>query len=195
MTVLYVKRESENQKTQLVALTQQTNDDQQVVIGSDRPLVIAAVNHQRLHEGRAFFAYYVQNGGSPLADGASVDIVLAAGPGTTPHMTIGSFCGGDSEFFLYEGATSTGGTAFTPVARNRTIANASNVAMVINPTVTGTGTQLFREFSPGGVKSKAGGGGGNSLEYVLAPLTNYLIRITNVSGSAQVAELVLEWYE
>jgi hypothetical protein len=113
VTVLYVKRESENQKTQLVALTQQTSDDQQVVTGSDRPLINVAVNHQRLHEGRAFFAYYVQNSGTPLASGASINIVFAAGPGTTPHMTIGLFCGGDAEFFLFEGATSTGGTSFT----------------------------------------------------------------------------------
>lgn len=195
MTVLYVKRESENQKTQLVALTQQTSDDQQVITGSDRPLVNVEVNHQRLHEGRAFFAYYVENSGTPLADGASIDIVLAAGPGVSPHMTIGSFCGGDSEFFLYEGATSTGGTSFTPIARNRVSSNESNVAMVINPTITGTGTELFEEFLPGGTKKKAGGGGGDSLEYVLAPLTNYLVRITNVSGSAQIAELILEWYE
>jgi hypothetical protein len=69
------------------------------------------------------------------------------------------------------------------------------VAMVINPTVSGTGTELFEEFLPGGTKKKAGGGGGDSLEYVLAPLTNYLVRLTNVSGSAQIAELVLEWYE
>lgn len=195
MTVLYSERESRGTKAQFVALTQQTNDDRQVVVGSDRPMVIAEVNHQRLHEGRAFFAYYVQNGGSPLADGASVNIVFAAGPGTTPHLTIGAFCGGDSEFFLYEGAASTGGTGFTPIARNRVTSTTSNVAMVINPTVSNAGTQLFREFSPGGVKSKAGGGSGNSLEYVLAPLTNYLVRITNVSGSAQVAELILEWYE
>jgi len=195
VTVLYVKRESENQKTQLVALTQQTSDDQQVVTGSDRPLINVAVNHQRLHEGRAFFAYYVQNSGTPLASGASINIVFAAGPGTTPHMTIGLFCGGDAEFFLFEGATSTGGTSFTPVRRNRTIATASNVAMVINPTVNGTGTELFEEFLPGGTKKKAGGGSGDSLEYVLAPLTNYLVRLTNVSGSAQIADLVLEWYE
>ena len=195
MTVLYVKRESENQKTQLVALTQQTSDDQQVITGSDRPLIGIDINHQRLHEGGSFVAYYVQNGGTPLADGASINIVLAAGPGTTPHMTVGSFCGGDSEFFLFEGATSTGGTSFTPVRRNRTIATTSNVAMVINPTVTGTGTELFEEFIPGGAKKRAAGGSGDSLEYVLAPLTNYLVRLTNMSGSAQIAELVLEWYE
>ena len=195
MTVLYVKRESENQKTQLVALTQQTSDDQQVLTGSDRPLINVEVNHHRLHEGRAFYAYYVQNGGAPLADGASINIVLAAGPGTTPHMTIAAFCGGDSEFSLFEGAISTGGTSFTPARRNRTIATPSNVAMVINPTVSGTGTELFEEFLPGGIKKKAGGGDGDSLEYVLAPLTNYLVRLTNMSGSAQIAELILEWYE
>lgn len=195
MTVLYVKRESENQKTQLVALTQKTRDDQQVITGSDSPLITADINHQRLHEGRAFFAYHVENGGTPLANGANLDIVFAAGPGTTPHMTVAAFCGGDAEFFLYEGATSTGGTPFVPHYRNRTVAASSNVAMVIKPTITSTGTELLEEFLPGGTKKKAGGGGGEALEWVLSPLTNYLLRLTNISGSAQIAELSLEWYE
>lgn len=195
MTVLYVKRESENQKTQLVALTQQTSDDQQVITGSNRPLINVAVNHQRLHEGRAFFAYYVTTSAAPLEDGASINIVFAAGPGVYPHVTIGAFCGGNSRLFLYEGASSTGGTSFTPIKRNRTTSTTSNVAMVVNATITANGTELYQEFLPGGVKTRAGGGGGESLEYVLSSLTNYLVRLTNTSGAAQTAGIQLEWYE
>ena len=51
MTVLYSERESVGTKAQFVTLTQQTDDNRQVVIGSDRPLNVIDVNHQRLHEG------------------------------------------------------------------------------------------------------------------------------------------------
>ena len=195
MTYLYVDRESEDTRSRFVTLTQQTISDGQVVVGSDQPLVTADVNHQRLHEGRAYYAFYLQNSGAPLADDASINIVFAAGPGVYPHLSIGSFCGGDCELFLYEGASSTGGASFTPIARNRQSTNTSDVAMVTNPTVTATGVNLLTEFLPGGAKKKAGGGGGDSSEYLLKPLTNYLVRLLNVSGSAQIAEITLEWYE
>ena len=195
MTVLYAERESSNTKAQFVALTQQTADDRQLIVGSGQPLVSIGVNHQRLHEGVAYIAYHVHDGGNVLANGASMDLVFAAGPGVTPHLGFSAFCGGDAEFFFYEATATTGGTAFTPVNRNRTSANTSNVAMVLNPTINTIGTQLYKEFLPGGTKKRAGGGGGDSLEFILAPLTNYLVRLTNLSGSAQIAEITLEWYE
>lgn len=66
MAIIYVQRESENQKTQLVALTQTDKDGNQLLNGSDAPVIIVAVNHQRLHEGRAFFASHIINNGSTL---------------------------------------------------------------------------------------------------------------------------------
>jgi hypothetical protein len=66
---------------------------------------------------------------------------------------------GDAELYIYEGATTTGGTLFTPVIRNRNYTTASNVAIAMNPTVTGTGTLIDAQFLAGGVGKKAGGGG------------------------------------
>jgi hypothetical protein len=99
--------------------------------------------------------------------------------------------------YIYESASTTGGTAFTPINRNRNYAltNPSEVAMVINPTVTSVGTELDAQIIPGGAGKKAGGGTAGSLEYVLKPLTNYLFRLTNVNGTAHAAYLTLEWYE
>jgi hypothetical protein len=195
MAILYVQRESQNQKAQYVALTQQDKDGNQMIVGADTGLITAEINHHRLHEGRAFIAWNIYPDSAKLDAGASADIVLAAGPGTIPHVTIAMESSGDADFFIYEGPTTTGGTAFTPVRRNRNIAATSNVAMVTNPTVNTLGTLINRQFVTGGTGKKSSGGGAGSLEYVLAPLTNYLFRLTNVNGTAHTALLELEWYE
>lgn len=195
MAIILVTRESENQKAQFVALTQKNKDGAQVISGSDYPLITADVNHVRLHEGRAYIAWNIYPDSAKLAAGASADIVLAAAPGVTPHVTIAMESSGDADFFVYEGTVTTGGTSFTPVRRNRNIASTSDVAMVLNPTVTSLGTLINQQFVTGGTGKKSSGGSSGSLEYVLAPLTNYLFRLTNVNGTSHTALIELEWYE
>ena len=195
MAILYVERESQPQKAQFVALTQKDKDGSQMIAGSDNGLIMVDTNHQRLHEGRAFIAWNIYPDSAKLASGSSADIVLAAGPGTIAHVTIAMESSGDCDFFVYEGTSTTGGTAFTPVRRNRNIVTTSNVAMVTNPTVTTLGTLINRQLITGGTGKKSAGGASGSLEYVLAPLTNYLFRLTNVNGTSHTALLELEWYE
>ena len=195
MAITYVYRESENQKTQLVALTQKDKDGNQVLSGSDFPVVNVAVNHHRLHEGRAFYAFHLINNGATLADQATIDFVFASALGTNMHVTFGGACGGDAELLMYEGTATTGGTLYTPLKRNRPSTITSNVAMVLNPTVTNVGTLISADLIVGGGKTKSGGGGAEGLEYVLSSLTNYMVRLKNVSGANQVAYLSLEWYE
>jgi len=195
MTVLYSERESVGTKAQFVTLTQQTDDNRQVVVGSDRPLNVVDVNHQRLHEGRAYGAYNIRTHANMLPAGESISIVLASAPGVSPHLSIGQASSGDALFELYENTVSTGGTAFTPIARNRVSTNTSDVAMVLNPTITTAGTLLWTENIVGGTGKKSSGGSGETLEYFLKPLTNYMIRVTNVNSADHTAFIGLEWYE
>lgn len=194
---IIVQRESENTKSRLVTLTHKNNAGDQVIAGADAPVITVDVNHQRNHDGRAFYAYKIYPDSAPLAANANIDIVLASPSGVFPHMTIDGLCLGDAELYVYEGPTTTGGTAFTPINRNRNyaVSNPSQVAMVINPTVTSVGTELDAQIIPGGAGKKSGGGTAASLEYVLKPLTNYLFRLTNVNGTSHAAYLTLEWYE
>lgn len=194
---IIVQRESENTKSRLVTLTHKNNAGEQVIAGADAPVIMVDVNHQRNHDGRAFYAYKIAPDSAPLAALASIDIVLASPAGVYPHLTVDGLCLGDAELYIYEGTSTTGGTAFTPINRNRNyaISNPSEVAMVINPTVTAVGTEIDAEIIPGGGGKKSGGGTAGSLEYVLKPLTNYLFRLTNVNGTAHAASLTLEWYE
>lgn len=197
MAVTPVELESVTTKSRFVTPVQKNNAGTYVVAGADAPMIVVDVNHQRNHDGRAFFAYKTYPTSAKLAAGASIDIVLASPSGVIPHLTVDAFCQGDAELYVYEGTSTTGGTSFTPINRNRnySVSNPSQVAMVINPTVTSVGTELDAQIVPGGVGKKSGGGTGGSLEYVLKPLTNYMFRLTNVNGTSHAAFLTLEWYE
>jgi hypothetical protein len=190
-----IEPESLSTKARHVSLVQKLEGGTSALSGADAPLITVDVNHQRSHDGRAWIAWRLYPDAAKLAAGASCNIVLAAGPDTIVHLTIDALLMGDAELYIYEGATSTGGTPFTPINRNRNYTTSSNVAMVINPTVTATGTMLDAQFLPGGTGKKAGGGGLSSLEFIFKPLTNYLIRMTNVNGTAHAGHLSLEWYE
>ena len=197
MAVTLIELESLTTKSRLVTQVQKNNAGTFVVAGADAPLIVVDVNHQRNHDGRAFFAYKLYPVASKLAASASIDIVMASPAGYFPHISVEAFCQGDAEFYIYEGTSTTGGTSFTPINRNRnySVSNPSQVAMVINPTVSSLGTELDGQLVPGGVGKKSGGGDSGSLEYVLKPLTNYLFRLTNVNGTSHAASLTLEWYE
>lgn len=195
MAVTEVFLESLTTKSRFVTQVQKNNAGNYVVAGADAPLIMVDVNHQRNHDGRAWFAYKMYPDSAPLASGASIDIVMASASGVLPHLTVDALCLGDAELYIYENTVATGGTPFTPINRNRNYTTSSQVAMIINPTVSTLGTQLDAQIIPGGSGKKSGGGTAGTLEYVLKPLTNYLFRLTNVNGAAHAAHLALEWYE
>jgi len=190
-----VERESLSTKSRHVSPSYVDKDNVQTLASSDRPFPIVDINHLRLHEGRAFKAYRIYPSATKLADGASCNIAIAWASGVYAHILADASCGGSAELYIYEGATVSGGTSFTAVKRNRTSATTSQSAILINPTVTVTGTEIDAELVAGGSGKKSGGGGAGSLEIILNPLTTYLFRLTNVSGAAHMAELFLEWYE
>jgi hypothetical protein len=192
---IQVERESITTKSRFVSPTYTDKDGVQQTVGSDRSMPILDINHLRLHEGRAFKAYRIYPDAAMLGAGASVNIAIAWASGVTPHILVDASCGGDAELYIYEGATVTGGTSFTAINRHRVLDTASQSAILINPTVSSTGTQIDAEIITGGSGKKSGGAGTSALEMVLKPLTTYVFRLTNVNGTAHMAELILEWYE
>jgi hypothetical protein len=190
-----ILRESDTTKSRHVNPAYVDKDGVSYIAGSDKPFPIVDINHLRLHEGKAFKAYRIYPNSAKLASGASCNIAIAWASNVYAHLLVNASCGGDAELYIYEGATVTGGTSFTAVKRNRTSATTSQSAILINPTVTVTGTEIDAEIVAGGAGKKAGGGGSSALEMVLNPLTTYLFRLTNVNGTDHMAELLLEWYE
>jgi hypothetical protein len=192
---IQVERESSTTKSRFVSPTYTDKDGVQQVVGSDRSMPTLDINHLRLHEGRAYNAYRLYPDAAKLGAGASCNIAIAWASGVTPHLLVDASCGGDAELYIYEGSTVTGGTSFTAINRHRVLNTASQSAVLINPTVSVTGTEINAEVITGGSGKKAGGAGANALEMVLKPLTTYVFRLTNVNGTAHMAELILEWYE
>ena len=190
-----ILRESDTTKSRHVNPAYVDKDGNSYIASSDKPFPIVDINHLRLHEGKAFKAYRIYPEATKLAAGASCIIAIAWASNVYAHLLVDASCGGDAELYIYEGATVTGGTSFTAVKRNRTSATTSQSAILINPTVTVTGTEIDAEIVAGGAGKKAGGGGSSALEMVLNPLTTYLFRLTNVNGTDHMAELLLEWYE
>lgn len=190
---ILVERESLTTKSRHVSPSYVDKDGNQYLTSSDRPFPILDVNHLRLHEGRAYYVYKQYTYAAGLGAGASIDIALAWPSGVIPHAVFNYGSSGESEFYIYEAPTTSGGTSLTIHRRNRNLVTTSTGAAVLNPTVTSTGTEIFAEFVP--ANKQGGGGQGFTFEYVLKPLTTYLFRLTNVNSQAHAANLEIEWYE
>lgn len=189
---IQVERESITTKSRFVSPTYTDKDGVQQVGGSDRPLPVVDINHLRLHEGRAYYVYRVD---PALAVDGHLQIAIAWPAGVLPHAVFNYQCGGDARFYVYENPTTSGGTALPIHRRNRALATTSTGAAVYNPTVSNVGTEIFGEIVTSGQGGTGAGGGGYTYEYVLAPLTTYLFRLTNINAQAHIAELLIEWYE
>lgn len=185
--------ESLTTKSRFVTPTYVDKDGVPYLTSSDRPFPVIDVNHLRLHEGRAYYIYVVYPYSAGLAAGSSVEFAIAWPAGITPHIVFTYSSPGESEFYVYENPSTSGGTPMTIYRRNRIITTASTAAAVSAPTVTSTGTEIYAEIVPAG--NKGGGGESYSHEFVFKPLTTYLFKFSNVNSQAHPAIIRLDWYE
>ena len=192
MTRLVVKRESLGVNTRHTSPSFINGGDDQVLVSSHHGLPTASTLEAHLMEGAA---YSVGAIASSLADGTSLDIAIAFGSGVEAKLSVEGVCGGNGFGFMYEGATVSGGTPIGSINLDRNSRNTSNSAVLLSPTVTDTGTAIGQYILIGGVKKKSVGGDSAAASMVLKPLTTYLLRLTNNSGAAQPAEIILTWYE
>jgi len=160
-------------------------------------LAVIDYAHHEIHEGSTFLVSYKSPDANPIADNATISYIITT-HGKYAHLLARGGCGGDAEAALYEGTTVTAGTgtAMTAFNKNRASAKAPTVGVRRDMTVDTVGTLIENEFIPGGTGPQAVGGAGVSrAEWVLAPNTIYMVRITNRAGNAQPASLAIEWYE
>jgi len=190
-----VTRESLNTKSIHNNPSYADQDNVQTLVSSEKPMPTVDINHLRLHEGKSFYYHKLYPDAAKLASGASINVALAFASGVYAHLHEDVLCGGDAEFFMYSGSVVTGGTSVPALNRNFNSSNTSQSAILLNPTVTTLGTEKYASFIPGGTGGASAGAGGRSFQFVLAPLTTYLFRLTNVNGAAHMAHIILTWYE
>ena len=154
--------------------------------------------HHEIHEGVSFSAHIQV---PATNNNASYDVLIKVGTGAI-HVIPSISTSLGASWGLYETPTTTAdGTATTVNNRRRSsqgvVGFVSTSTVFANPTVTATGTQLDGEFlGSGGAGAKTGGQSRGMEEWVLKPATNYLIRVTNLSGSnGMVGTVHLHWYQ
>lgn len=154
--------------------------------------------HSNVHLGRLYSqCLYTE----ALVDEGSIDYLLQIPEGKQLHSAPLGACGGDALIFLFEGTTfSDAGVIETVANHNRTSSNISTAISSSGPTITDVGTEISCGLIPGGTGGNAVGGQGGGpvregAEWLLAPNTDYLIRLTNISGITRAASITLVYYE
>ena len=151
-------------------------------------------NHRLIHDGMFF---EVQQSDAALVNGGIVNILLDVPAGSFPHfqdLEI-STDEGPIAFDLYEGTTvSANGVALGVANKNRNSSRTAELDLYFNPTITDDGTLLKSSQVP--VASVAElFSQKRSGEWVLAPSTLYLVRITNNSGQTASINITINFYE
>ena len=160
----------------------------------DGILVVTSVADYRVELGERFKASYVQPHGGELADDASVDFLVRVGS-CHVHATARVAVAGNCELLMYEGPTNTNvGAGMAAICKNRDTPGPTEVLTYSGPTITNAGTLLFHWFVPGGTKKDVGQSWGEA-EWILAPDTDYLLRVTNRSGGAIQFSFSIAWSE
>lgn len=158
-------------------------------------LMIDTVHHEA-HEGEMFHASQVW---ASVSNGASVEMALALGATHDAHVTWDVVAGGQVFVQMWEAPTYASlGTAVPAWNMNRTFTNTATAVLYGAPTITATGAiTLVQRILPGGTsnQTRVGGGIRQGTEWILAPETVYLMRITNQAGTAVPVNVAAEWYE
>lgn len=159
-------------------------------------MAVISSDHAYVHKGLAFTG--IINTGSISA---AYDICF-----TTPSVASGLFLhwrpigitssANYVDIQFTEGETYTGGTAVTPINRNRHSSTTTTMqAFVKNATCTPSGTLISSSGigSDGSRQARSGGGSGADQELLLKANTTYAITLTPAGATTCILELF--WYE
>lgn len=167
----------------------------EITAGIDKTgsVVIVDNAHHEVHEGHMYTLHRLVE---DLGNNNNIDIYLY-NITKDSHTVWFHTCGGDALFYLYENPTvSNNGTLLPTYNINRASDNQASLSAAHTPTVSGVGTEIIGHSIPGGTGGNASGAMLRSgTEFVMAPGRTYLFRLTNVSGQAKDASIVIEFYE
>ncbi len=153
------------------------------------------VAHYEIHYGGMFHAEFTN---SSVANNGTVNVLMSTGD-TGGHAIFEVAVGGQSSVQFWEAPTAATGSTVVPAFNmNRWLTRTAESLIYAAPTITATGElTLVNRIIPAGatVQTRVGGQSSKGVEWVLAPNTDYLLRVTNTSGGAVPVSVMLEWYE
>lgn len=157
-------------------------------------------DHAYIHDGRLFTVPVFI---SALAASGTYKITFMTPLATAGYMhyrpsTI-STSGDKVTVSLYEGsADAAGGSAATPINRNRVSTRVAGSVVTVGATVATNGTLIDRAYVGGGTGTGANRSGsetGVESEIILKANTLHTIEVVNGSSAANNIFLMLKWYE
>jgi len=160
---------------------------------SGRYVPILEAEHTRVHEGVAYICSGKTTG---LNIGDNFDLLLKNPANNYPHLRVYRFDvdNAPADIYFYSAPTTTDdGTLCSTVNLNHNSSNTSDMTIYTGPTVTDAGTQKEYQAIIG---SKQSGGAGEQLtvEHMLIPSTDYLIRFTSGANNTNLGFYVF-FYE
>jgi len=162
----------------------------------DNTVIVNPRFFKKIYEGYGFAVSHRFEG---VADGSSVDLYFEnpSDSGRTVYLItveVGSF--GQAYIDVYRSNTVTAsGTTLTPVNLNFASSNSSVVKVEYGGTYT-TGTLTLNTICPGGKRSRAVGALADIGECAVMPEGfNFLVKVTNKSGTATDISIRIVWWE
>ncbi len=149
--------------------------------------------HARVHEGVLFQSDFVNES---VADGQAIQLLFNPGP-LKSHIQFQAVSGGDARVELFEDTVvSDPGPVLLRTNRNRNVPDTPIGSSHETPVVSSLGTRIAYLYIPGGNIFLTPGSQLHSFqEWVLRPDVNYLLQITNTSGTTNALAVAFDWYE
>lgn len=180
----------------LTAVDQETQELNFISVDHHGAMKIIAPNHYRVHAGEAFTTGFFWDSASPVAAGATVQLLIV--PSVGSHFNANFSTAGAFDLFYYQDViTSANGNLLLNNNKNGFSSNTSGMKIFEAPTVTDKGTQLGGSVVPSGGIFGGGGGAGSAFgsEFILNPVSNYMFEATNATAGALEIAISFEWYE
>jgi hypothetical protein len=164
-----------------------------------RALTVINEEHRMNHDGMMFHATYRW---SAVANSGNADWLLRTVASNYPHIVKALVTCADTPMDIktYQSPTvSASGTAITSYTTNFNSSNTPDLLLYHTPTITDVGTLVHDRLVP----SQGTGVGtdhgfiipGSNEEWILAPSSDYLFRVTNNTGGTSDIVIEMSWYE
>lgn len=152
--------------------------------------------HNLVHDGMVFV---VSDYDADVDNASPKYWYILTAAGYYPHLKIAVSVSASGVIELFEAGTETlDGTEITPVNLNRNSARTASTKFFYDPTTTGDGNLLNREYIPGGdrLQTRVGAQARTESEWVFkgSAATNYFLKFTPDADDTKIA-IEIEFYE